>query len=247
MGIGSGSQPAKGDAGSTEDAQEAQEAQEAQKERQARTLRSDTIEDRIEHDAAGATAPAGVASPGSAAGTTSKEQELAALLAPTVQGLGCEIWGLEYRPWGRRRATLKLFIEAPGGVTIEHCERVSRQVSALLDVEDPIVSAYRLEVSSPGLDRALFSRAHYQASIGEQVDVRLALPVAGRRRVEGQLVGIEGDEVVVRDGEHEYLLPFGHILRTRIVPSFAGATAPQAAPQPAAAAGLAHAADCGVA
>ena len=208
-------------------------------------MRSDTIEDRIEHDAAGATAPAGVAGPGSAAtaSTTSKEQELAALLAPTVQGLGCEIWGLEYRPWGRRRATLKLFIEAPGGVTIEHCERVSRQVSALLDVEDPIASAYRLEVSSPGLDRALFSRAHYQASIGERVDVRLALPVAGRRRVEGQLLGIEDDEVVVRDGEHEYLLPFGHILRTRIVPSFSSATAPQAA----AAAGLADAADCGVA
>lgn len=208
-------------------------------------MRSDTIEDRIEHDAAGATAPAGVAGPGSAAtaSTTSKEQELAALLAPTVQGLGCEIWGLEYRPWGRRRATLKLFIEAPGGVTIEHCERVSRQVSALLDVEDPIASAYRLEVSSPGLDRVLFSRAHYQASIGERVDVRLALPVAGRRRVEGQLLGIEDDEVVVRDGEHEYLLPFGHILRTRIVPSFSSATAPQAA----AAAGLADAADCGVA
>ena len=208
-------------------------------------MRSDTIEDRIEHDAAGATASAGVAGPGSAAtaSTTSKEQELAALLAPTVQGLGCEIWGLEYRPWGRRRATLKLFIEAPGGVTIEHCERVSRQVSALLDVEDPIASAYRLEVSSPGLDRALFSRAHYQASIGERVDVRLALPVAGRRRVEGQLLGIEDDEVVVRDGEHEYLLPFGHILRTRIVPSFSSATAPQAA----AAAGLADAADCGVA
>ena len=226
-----------------------QEAQNSRKRRtksdRARTLRSDTIEDRIEHDAAGATAPAGVAGPGSAAtaSTTSKEQELAALLAPTVQGLGCEIWGLEYRPWGRRRATLKLFIEAPGGVTIEHCERVSRQVSALLDVEDPIASAYRLEVSSPGLDRVLFSRAHYQASIGERVDVRLALPVAGRRRVEGQLLGIEDDEVVVRDGEHEYLLPFGHILRTRIVPSFSSATAPQAA----AAAGLADAADCGVA
>ncbi len=232
-----------------QDAQEAQSRKHRESDR-ARTLQSDTIEDRIEHDAAGATAPAGVAGPGSAApggtaSTTSKEQELAALLAPTVQGLGCEIWGLEYRPWGRRRATLKLFIEAPGGVTIEHCERVSRQVSALLDVEDPIVSAYRLEVSSPGLDRALFSRAHYQASIGEQVDVRLALPVAGRRRVEGQLLGIEGDEVVVRDGEHEYLLPFGHILRTRIVPSFSSATAPQA-PQATAAAGLADA-DCGLA
>lgn len=209
-----------------------------------RTLHSETTKEPSLQDAPAAV-PGGMAGPGSATvASTSKEQELAALLASTVQGLGCEIWGLEYRPWGRRRATLKLFIDAPGGVTIEHCERVSRQVSALLDVEDPIASAYRLEVSSPGLDRALFSRAHYQASIGEQVDVRLALPVEGRRRVEGQLVGIEDDEVVVRDGEHEYLLPFGHILRARIVPSFAAPVAPQAAvPQPAAA-GLA---DCGLA
>ena len=154
----------------------------------------------------------------STSSSTSKEQELEALLTPTVRQLGCDLWGLEYRPWGRRRATLKLYIDAPSGVTIDDCERVSRQVSALLDVEDPIASAYRLEVSSPGLDRALFRREHYQASIGEQVDVRLALPLDGRRRVEGQLVGIEDDDVVVRDGEYEYLLPLGHILRTRVVP-----------------------------
>ena len=161
----------------------------------------------------------------SSTSSTSKEQELEALLTPTVRQLGCELWGLEYRPWGRRRATLKLYIDAPDGVTIDDCERVSRQVSALLDVEDPIASAYRLEVSSPGLDRALFRREHYQASIGEQVDVRLALPLDGRRRVEGQLVGIEDDDVVVRDGEQEYLLPLGHILRTRVVPGDAAAPA----------------------
>lgn len=209
-------------------------------------MQSDSTKDSNEPDAAGAIVPAGAASrPGPS--TTSKEQELEVLLGPTVQGLGCEIWGLEYRPWGRRRATLKLFIDAPGGVTIEDCERVSRQVSALLDVEDPIAAAYRLEVSSPGMDRALFSRAHYQASIGEQVDVRLVLPVAGRRRVEGRLVGVLDDEVVVRDGEAEYLLPWGHISRTRIVPSFAGTTVSQAAASQPTAAGLADAAHCGLA
>lgn len=150
---------------------------------------------------------------------TSKEQALEALLAPTVAGLGCEIWGLEYRPWGRRRATLKLFIDAAAGITIEHCERVSRQVSALLDVEEPIAGAYRLEVSSPGLDRTLYRREHFEASVGEQVAVQLAVPMAGRRRIEGQLLRVDGDMVVVREGKGETSLAFGQIGRCRLVPS----------------------------
>ena len=150
---------------------------------------------------------------------TSKEQALEALLAPTVAGLGCEIWGLEYRPWGRRRATLKLFIDAAAGITIEHCERVSRQVSALLDVEEPIAGAYRLEVSSPGLDRTLYRREHFEASVGEQVAVQLAVPIGGRRRIEGLLAGVDGSVVTVREGEGETAVPFGQIGRCRLVPS----------------------------
>ena len=170
---------------------------------------------------------------------TSKEQALETLLAPTVEGLGCEIWGLEYRPWGRRRATLKLFIDAGAGITIEHCERVSRQVSALLDVEEPIAGAYRLEVSSPGLDRTLYRHEQFEASVGEQVAVQLAVPIAGRRRIEGVLVGLEADAAVVRQGDVETAVPFGHIQRCRIVPSlppaFAAAAddAQAAAPSPA--------------
>ena len=150
---------------------------------------------------------------------TKKEQELEALLTPTVRGLGCSIWGIEYRPRGRGRTTLRLFIDAVDGVGIDDCERVSQQVSALLDVEDPIVDAYRLEVSSPGLDRVLFRPEQYQASIGEQVHVRLAFPFEGRRHFEGQLAGVEGDDVLVRDDQVEYLLPFQQIQRTRIVPN----------------------------
>ena len=151
---------------------------------------------------------------------TSKELAIDALLAPTVRALGCEIWGIEYRPRGRP-STLKVFIDAAAGVTIEDCERVSGQVSALLDVEDPIVESYRLEVSSPGIDRLLFRREHYLASIGERVDLRLAFPFEGRRRFEGELAAIEGDDVVVRIEEDEYLLPFDQIQRTRIVPDYA--------------------------
>ena len=175
---------------------------------------------------------------------TNKERELEMLLAPTVKALGCEIWGVEYRPRGRGRSALKLYIDSADGVTIDDCERVSRQVSALLDVEDPIVDRYRLEVSSPGLDRVLFRREQYLANVGQCVDVRLAFPFEGRRHVEGQLAGVEGPDVIVRplagseplacdksgegDGDKsregdeciEYVLPLAQIQRTRIVPDF---------------------------
>ena len=151
---------------------------------------------------------------------TSKERELDALLTPTVQALGCEVWGVEYRPRGRGRTTLKVYIDSGAGVTIDDCQRVSEQVSVLLDVEDPIAEPYRLEVSSPGVDRLLFRPEQYLASVGEQVDVRLVFPFDGRRRVEGRLTGIEDGDVVVHTGEDEYLLPFEQIQRTRIVPDW---------------------------
>ena len=147
---------------------------------------------------------------------TRKEQELEALLMPTVRALGCEIWGLEYRPRGHN-STLNLYIDSAEGVTIDDCERVSRQVSALLDVEDPIIHSYRLEVSSPGVDRVLFRREQYVANVGEQVDVRLAFPFDGRRRFAGRLAGLEGDDVVVQVEDHEILLPFEQIQRARVV------------------------------
>ncbi len=161
---------------------------------------------------------------------TKKERELEALLAPTVQAHGCEIWGIEYHPTGRGRSTLKVFIDSSDGITIDDCERVSSQIGALLDVEDRIFGSYRLEVSSPGLDRTLFRREQYLASVGEQVDVRLALPFDGRRHFKGQLAGVEDDDVVVRAGEDEYLLPFQHIQRTRIVPAFESAVLRQKEP-----------------
>ena len=156
---------------------------------------------------------------------TRRERELESLLALTVKALGCEVWGLEYRPRGRGRTTLRLYIDKADGVAIDDCERVSQQVGALLDVEDAIVDSYRLEVSSPGLDRVLFRREQYLACVGEHVDVRLAVPFEGRRHFQGQLAGLEGEDVVVRVEEDEepaeYLLPLEQIQRTRIVPDFA--------------------------
>jgi ribosome maturation factor RimP len=151
-----------------------------------------------------------------------RENQIESLLKPVVEGLDCELWGLEYLSQGRR-SRLRVFIERQEGVSVEDCERVSRGISDLLDVEDVVPDTYTLEVSSPGLDRILFKPAHYEANIGAVVDVRLNFPLEGTKRIVGVLTALEGDEVVVRSQEvedEEYLLPLVNIHRARLVPQF---------------------------
>ncbi len=149
-----------------------------------------------------------------------KEQQLETLLAPTVARLGCVIWGVELLSHGRH-SKLRLFIDNPeGGVSIDDCARVSRQVSDVLDVEDTFPLSYTLEVSSPGMDRILFNAEQFVASIGETVDVRLNFPLEGQKRIVGLLAGVENDEAIVRVKEEEYLLPLENVQRARIVPQF---------------------------
>ena len=148
-----------------------------------------------------------------------KENDIAALLAPVVAMEGCEIWGVEYRAQGRH-SKLAIYIDSDEGISVEHCERVSRRVSDVLDVEDVLPGAYTLEVSSPGMDRILFKPEHYVSCAGEEVEVRLNYPVDGTKRIRGVLIGLEDDEVVVRSGEDEYLLPLENVQRARVVPRF---------------------------
>ena len=148
-----------------------------------------------------------------------KELDIEALLTPAVEALDCELWGVEYMSQGRH-SKLRLYIERPDGVSIEDCERVSREASDLLDVEDLVSESYTLEVSSPGMDRILFKPAHFASSVGQQVDVRLHFPFEGRKRFVGLLAGFEDEEAVVRVEDEEYLLPIENILRARLVPQF---------------------------
>jgi ribosome maturation factor RimP len=148
-----------------------------------------------------------------------REKEIDALLAPVVALEDCEIWGVEYRTQGRR-AKLALYIEREGGVSIDHCERVSRRVSDVLDVEDVVTGAYTLEVSSPGMDRILFKPEQFQTCAGEKVEVRLNYPVEGSRRIVGVLMGLENGEAVVRAEEDEFVLPLENVQRARVVPQF---------------------------
>ena len=144
-------------------------------------------------------------------------ERLVALIEPLLGQLGYELVELEYVP-GRGRAVLRVFIDQPAGVGLEDCERVSREVSALLDVEDPISTAYSLEVSSPGADRVLRTREHFERFVGARVLIELALPRAGRRRYTGVLRSVDEQGVAVEvDGQLESM-PFREIGKARLAP-----------------------------
>ncbi|MBA3580880.1 MAG: ribosome maturation factor RimP [Gammaproteobacteria bacterium] len=141
------------------------------------------------------------------------------LVEPVVEGLGYELVGVEFGQHGGQ-SVLRIYIDKPDGLTVEDCERVSKQVSALLDVEDPISGAYDLEVSSPGLDRPLFRLRDFERFSGEQIKVRLFDNVNGRRNFKGLLLGVQDGHVVIKVDEDEFKLEFEQIDKAKLVPQF---------------------------
>jgi len=148
-----------------------------------------------------------------------KEQEIEALLAPVAVQEQCEIWGVEYLAQGRH-SKLLIYIDSADGINVEHCERISRMASDILDVEETLTGAYTLEVSSPGMDRILFKPAQFLASVGQRVEVRLNYPFEGTKRVVGTLAGLEDGEVIIQVDDEEFVLPLENVQRARIVPAF---------------------------
>ncbi|WP_146909228.1 ribosome maturation factor RimP [Arenimonas daejeonensis] len=149
---------------------------------------------------------------------TGKATEISELLAPTVAALGLELLGVEFAPTGNS-AMLRLYIDAPGRlVGIEDCEAVSREVSAQLDVADPIASEYTLEVSSPGIDRPLFTAEQFGRFIGEQAKLTLRLAQDGRRRFIARITGVEGDEVLLAHEAGDMRVAHDNIEKARLVP-----------------------------
>lgn len=169
------------------------------------------------------------------------KDRLTSVIEPVVNGLGYELVLLEYAP-SRRMGTLRLYIDflpekapvdsasareitagvrAPEGIQIEDCERVSREVAATLDVEDPIPSAYRLEVSSPGLDRPLVTPDHFQRFAGEKVRIEMMVPVGGQKRFRGILRGTDGRVVMLEtETAQQVSLPLADIERARVIPDY---------------------------
>lgn len=148
-----------------------------------------------------------------------KLTELEAMVAPIVEALGYRCWGIEYLSQGRH-TLLRVYIDHDDGISVDACAEVSRQVSAVLDVEDPITGDYTLEVSSPGMDRPLFTLAQFADHVGEQAKIRLRVPYEGRRNFQGVIRGVEGDEIILQVDEHEYLLPIDSIDKSNIIPRF---------------------------
>jgi len=144
--------------------------------------------------------------------------ELARLLEPTVEGLGYELADLELRIGGKN-GVVRIFIDRPEGVGLDDCEVVSRQVSALLDVEDPVPGHYVLEVSSPGLDRKLTKPAHFRRFVGEEVRVQMRFPVEGRRRFRGRLLSAGEKTIEIEVDGVSHSLPMATIDSARLVPS----------------------------
>lgn len=155
-----------------------------------------------------------------------KATQISELLAPTVQALGLELLGIEYLP-APGGATVRLYIDVQEAerdsrsVNIDDCEAVSREVSAQLDVEDPISGNYTLEVSSPGVDRPLFTLAQFARHQGENAKVVLKLPQDGRRRFQGAITGIEGAQVVFTVDGAALAVAFDNIDKAKLVPDWA--------------------------
>jgi len=144
---------------------------------------------------------------------------LRALLQPVVEALGCELWGIELQAGGKRKL-LRIYIDREEGIGVEDCERVSRQSSSVLDVEDVINGEYVLEVSSPGMDRPLYELSQYERYTGEEISLKLRFPYDGRRNFKGRLVGVDGDEIVLVAADTEYLFPIEGIDKANVVPKF---------------------------
>ncbi len=144
------------------------------------------------------------------------ETKLTVLIEPLIIELGYELWGMSYRLQGQE-GLLCLYVDKPGGVVIADCERVSRQVGALLDVEAPISRRYRLEVSSPGIPRPLFRPAQYCPYVGQQVHLKLDRLLNGTRKIVGKMEAVTDENVTVQVGESAVVIPFSQVVKAHLV------------------------------
>lgn len=133
--------------------------------------------------------------------------KLVALVKPIVSGLNYELYHLEFVKEGNENY-LRIYIDKEtGGISLEDCEKVSRAVSEMLDVEDPIVEAYYLEVSSPGIDRTLYTEEHLQKYVGSKILVKLSGLLDGKKKYEGELIAFNSEELNINSEGHEVSIP----------------------------------------
>ncbi|NJD26646.1 MAG: ribosome maturation factor RimP [Betaproteobacteria bacterium] len=144
--------------------------------------------------------------------------DLNALIETTVVGLGYELVDIELSPRGR---TIRVFMDAPGkegGIDVDDCARVSNQLSRLFEVEN--VDFDRLEISSPGMDRVVKKESDFARFAGNDIQIKLRIPLNGRRNFQGELLGCAGGKVGLRMESGDVELDFAHIEKARLVPRF---------------------------
>ena len=141
------------------------------------------------------------------------------MLEPAVNAPGMELWGVEFLSQGRH-SILRVYIDSDHGVTIDNCEAASHQVSGVLDVEDPISGEYNLEVSSPGMDRPLFTFDQFSRYVGELIKVRLQMAVDGMRNFTGKLVQAENDSLTFEVESQQLTVSINQIDKANLVPIF---------------------------
>jgi len=138
-----------------------------------------------------------------------------ALLEPVVEAQQVEFYDLELLiEYGRQ--ILRLYIDKDGGITLDDCERITYAVQPVLDAQDPIPTAYVLEVSSPGIERKLVKDSHYAANIGNEVEIKLNKPVNKQKKFRGVLIGLEEEAILIDTGE-ELQLPREHLAYCRLI------------------------------
>lgn len=144
-------------------------------------------------------------------------QNLTALFEPVVESMGYELVGVEFHG-SEHHGLLRLYIDKDDGITVDDCASVSRQVSAVLDVEDLIATTYDLEVSSPGINRPLFKIDDYRRFAGQNVRVKLAIALQGRKNFSGVLQGVDDKGCVIMDVDNEtFELPIHDIAIANLV------------------------------
>jgi ribosome maturation factor RimP len=147
------------------------------------------------------------------------QQHLSEIIAPAVEAVGFEFVGLEYKPAGKH-SLLRVFIDSDNGINVDDCAEVSQQVSAVMDVEDPINNEYRLEVSSPGADRPLFTLDHFIQFQGKNVTLKLKSAINGRRKFKGKIVLVEENKINIEVDGDNFNFEVHQIEQANLVPNW---------------------------
>lgn len=147
------------------------------------------------------------------------ESHLVQLTQSSIEAMGFELLGVEYIRAGSN-SIVRFYIDHADGIEVDHCAEVSHQISALLDVDDPINSHYSLEVSSPGIERPLFTLKHYLNFIGEKVRMKLRMPMDGLFKLEGKIVAVESSLITLDVADKLITVSIDNIRKANIVVNF---------------------------